>query len=167
MSSIELHMQRQTELLEEMRKTLEGLRADFLNRDSARGRLDESCLRAIKSLSEGLQEHADEHLRWMRMSGERHEALMGGLVDVISTRQKPNGATGTVPVIAPTKPTRGDISGSIEVAGARIEGSLTHEHAKAIGMKALRWLIFLLVISAAGAIGWVVNLLQQLARNAK
>ena len=160
MSSIDLHMQRQTEALEALCKEVITLRKEIAGGQQARGRVDTAIVRAVTNLATGLQEHADEHRRFMELLEQRHEDVMAGLVQAnVAPPHRANGsgqlsATGSIPII-PEKPERGDVSASIAIGDSRID--ISTEHAKLIKGSVGRWILALLGMAATAATGWLAG----------
>ncbi len=149
MISIEEHMQRQTLALEALTREVLGLRSDF----RSRGRVDETVVRAVTNLADGLTDFA-------KTTERQHEEVMAGLVVVIAPPSPPrpvNGTTGQVPVlVAAETESQGEISGDFKVGDTRVRIDTTKSRALRIA-KGLGWLI---LTAGSGFIGWLVHHLQ-------
>ncbi len=142
--------QRQIELLEAIQRDVRELSTSL----KAHGRVSESVVRAVTNLGIGLKEHADEHYRWMKLQTQRHDEVMGGLVETIVAAPKKNGAQGTVS-IETTKPARGDVSASITIGESRVE--ISEQHFKIAKERGLRWALALLGMAASAGATWLAG----------
>lgn len=145
--------QRQIALLEQLRKDLAELSASL----KSQGRIGEQVVRAVTNLASGLKEHADEHYRWMRLQEQRHEQIMGGLVETIAAPKLNGhapGAKGAVPVVS-EKPARGDVSASIAIGHTRID--ISEEHYKLARGHVVRWTLAILGMLASAGATWLAG----------
>lgn len=145
---------RQIELLEALRRDVAELAALL----KSQGRVGESVVRAMTNLATGLQAHAEEHLRWMRLQEERHEEVVSGLVaaQVVpkTNGTHPPGATGLVPVES-GKPERKDASASISIGDTRLD--ISEAHLKIAKATLLKWVLALIGMAASAGAAWLAG----------